>query len=70
VGRERGEKAATGPRARGFFSYFSHFSIFNSNFLLNACSAKAKQTHTKMHDRHDATTKGNISRVYLHKMSS
>jgi hypothetical protein len=65
--REGGEGrgwATPGWAARqGLLFLFSHFPIFNSSFLLNACSAKAKKTHTKMHDQHDATTKGNISRV-------
>jgi hypothetical protein len=46
---------------------------FISNFLLNAYLTETKQIHTKGNRcvaQHDATTKENISRVYLHKISS
>jgi hypothetical protein len=82
-GKEEGEKAVARPRARlgraqvgpregGIPFLFSYFPIIHyiSSFLLNACFAKAKQTHTKMHVQHDATTKENISRVYLYPISS
>jgi hypothetical protein len=57
------------------FLFSSYFPIiyFISNILLNAYFVETKQIHTKGNRcvaQHDATTKENISRVHLHKMSS
>jgi hypothetical protein len=75
---KEGKKAVAGPkgeRERFSFLFSSYFPIiyFISNLLLNAYFVETKQIHTKGNRcvaQHDATTKENISRVHLHKMSS
>jgi hypothetical protein len=75
-GREK--RAVAGPngeRERFPFLFYSYFPIiyFISNLLLNAYFVETKQIYTKGNRcvaQHDATTKENISRVHLHKVSS
>jgi hypothetical protein len=58
------------PKKRGFPFYFP-FPIFH-NLLLSAFFMETKQILPRKRCvvRHDATTKENISRVYLHEISS
>jgi hypothetical protein len=76
-GRRGGGWATPGSRPKrkgGFFSiYFPIFHyLFPSNLLVNAFFMETKQILTRKRCvvRHDATTKENISRVYLHQLSS
>jgi hypothetical protein len=75
TGRKERGGAAAGPQGERERFSFSIFPIihFISNFLLNAFLTETKQIHTKGNRcvaQHDAITKENISRVYLHKISS
>jgi hypothetical protein len=84
-GGPRGREKRRGEASRGWakrregeiflFLFSSYFPIiqFIHNFLLNAYLTETKQLHPKGNRcvvQHDATTKENISRVYLYKMSS
>jgi hypothetical protein len=84
VGRAGG-KRGRGEAGRGWakrregeiflFLFSSYFPIvqFICNFLQNAYFTETKQLHPKGNKcvvQHDGTTKENISRVYLYKMSS
>jgi hypothetical protein len=62
----------TGPRAGGRGERISPFSIFlfSSKLHFKILFTNHSTTSKKIMVRHDATTKDNISRVYLYKVSS
>jgi hypothetical protein len=70
-GRGRLDAEPAGPREKGGVPFYFPFPIFH-NLLLSAFFMETKQILTRKRCvvRLDATTKENISRVYLHQLSS